>query len=148
MLRRHLLCYLEAYALVWATLFLAVAAWMVVADVSAAVAMLAAVVGMGGISGAIQRANRARERTLRARAIHEIREMLRDQVLNQLSAMKMWVGETPDPDVVDDLFAEVDAGIDTVAVMIDRLTEEQLDTWKLTYANAAHHTEHRSASVA
>ena len=147
MLRRHLLRRLELYAIAWAVLFLCVAGWMVLAEVPAATAMLAAVVGMGGLSGAIQWANRQRERTLRARAIHEIREMLRDQVLNQLSAMKMWVGETPDPAVVDDLFAEVDAGIDAVAAMIDRLTEEQIDTWKLTYANAARHAEYPSVGA-
>ena len=74
--------------------------------------------------------------------------MLRDQVLNQLSAMKMWVNETPDPEIAEALFAEVDEGIDVVASMIDRLTEEQLNTWKLTYANAAAHVAYSRPAAA
>lgn len=138
-LRQHLLKRFELYVLAYAAAFVAVAAVLVQSDVSAAVAFAAAVVGMGGIQAAVQWADRERQRHLRAQAIHEIREMLRDQVLNQLSAMKMWVAESPDPATVAVLLADVDESIDEIAAMIDRLTEAQLDTWKLTYANAADH---------
>ncbi len=131
-----------------AILFLGVAGWLMWLDVSAAVAMLAAVVGMGAIQTAVQWADRAREKSLRARAIFDIREMLRDQVLNQLAAMKMWVSENPDPEMVEILFAEVDEAIDDLASLIDRLTEEQLNTWKLTYANAADHVAYVRTATA
>ena len=137
--RRHLLRRLEFYVLGWTLAFMVVAMSMIWAEVSAAVAFLTTVVGMGAVLGTIQWADRVRERTLRARAIHEIREMLRDQVLNQLAAMKMWVAENPDPETVDLLFTEVNEAIDELTRLIDRLTEEQLNTWKLTYANAADH---------
>ena len=146
--RSHLLKRLEFYVLGWALLFVSVAAWMVWVDVPAAMAFLTTVVGMGVVQGAIQWADRVREKTLRARAIHEIREMLRDQVLNQLAAMKMWVAENPDPATVEILFQEVDEAIDDVANMIDRLTEEQLNTWKLTYANASDHVDYVRTAVA
>lgn len=138
-IRTHLLRRIEIYVLGLTLAFVSVAAAMVWVDVPAAAAFLATVVGMGVIQGAIQWADRAREKTLRQQAIFEIREMLRDQVLNQLAAMKMWVAENPDPETVDLLFTEVDEAIDELARLIDRLTEEQLNTWKLTYANAADH---------
>ena len=131
-----------------AVVFLCVAGWLMWLNVSAAVAMLAAVVGMGAIQAAVQWADRAREKSLRAHAIFEIREMLRDQVLNQLAAMKMWVSENPDPAMVEVLFAEVDEAIDELASLIDRLTEEQLNTWKLTYANAADHVAYVRTATA
>ena len=146
--RRHLLRRLEYYVLGWTLAFMVVALSMIWAEVTAAVAFLTTVVGMGAVLGTIQWADRVRERTLRARAIHEIREMLRDQVLNQLAAMKMWVAENPDPATVDALFREVDEAIDEVAGMIDRLTEEQLNTWKLTYANASNHVGYARAAAA
>lgn len=146
--RRHLLRRLEFYVLGWTLAFMVVAMSMIWAEVSAAVAFLTTVVGMGAVLGMIQWADRVRERTLRARAIHDIREMLRDQVLNQLAAMKMWVAENPDPATVDALFREVDEAIDEVASMIDRLTEEQLNTWKMTYANASTHVGFARAAAA
>ena len=146
--RRHLLRRLEYYVLGWTLAFMVVALSMIWAEVTAAVAFLTTVVGMGAVLGTIQWADRVRERTLRARAIHEIREMLRDQVLNQLAAMKMWVADNPDPATVDALFREVDEAIDEVAGMIDRLTEEQLNTWKLTYANASNHVGYARAAAA
>ena len=123
----------ERYVL--ATTLAFVAAVMVRKDVSAAAAFLATVAGMGTVQGA----DRVRERNLRRQAIREIRERLRDQVLNQLATMKMWVAENPDPATVETLFAEVDEAIDELVGLIDRLTEEPLDTWKLTYASAADH---------
>ncbi len=124
-----------------------VAGWLMWLDVSAAVAMLASVVGMGAIQAAVQWADRAREKSLRARAIFEIREMLRDQVLNQLAAVKMCLSN-PDPGMVEILFSEVDDAIDEIAGLVDRLTEEQLNTWKLTYANAADHVAYVRTAVA
>ncbi len=138
-IRTHLLKRVELYVLGLTLAFVSVAAAMVWVDVPAAAAVLATVIGMGLIQGAIQWADRAREKTLRRKAIFEIREMLRDQVLNQLAAMKMWVAENPDPETVAVLFNEVDEAIDDLARLIDRLSEEQLNTWKLTYANASDH---------
>ncbi len=131
-----------------AVAFVCVAGWLMWLDVSAAIAMLASVVGMGTIQAAVQWADRAREKSLRERAIFEIREMLRDQVLNQLAAMKMCVSENPDPGMIEILFSEVDGAIDEIAGLVDRLTEEQLNTWKLTYANAADHVAYVQATPA
>ncbi len=97
--------------------------------------------GMGAITSSIQWADRERQKQLRAQAIHEILEMLRDQVLNQLAAMKMWVAENPEPEVIALFCVEIDEAIDGVADLINGLSEEQLNTWKLTYANASVHVK-------
>lgn len=137
--RHHLLRRIEHYVAGLALGFVALAAWLIGNDVRALVAVPATIAGMAVVQTVIQWADRRRQQRLRAQAIAEIREMLRDQVLNQLAAMKMWVAENPDPATIEGLFAEVDGSIDEIASLIDRLTEEQLDTWKLTYANAASH---------
>ena len=53
--------------------------------------------------------------------------------------MKLWMAEDPDPEALGVIFEETDASIDRVAEMINGLSEEQLDTWRLTYANAIDH---------
>jgi hypothetical protein len=137
--RHHLLRRVEFYVVALALAFVGALVWVVRADAPALVAVAAAVAGMGAMQGLLQWADRERRRRLRAQDIGEIREMLRDQVFNQLAAMRMWMAETPDPETAALLFAEVDGSIDEIASLIDRLSEEQLDTWKLTYANASAH---------
>ncbi len=138
-IRHHLLRRVEFYVVALALAFVGVLVWVVLSDASALVAVPVAVVGMGAMQGLLQWADRERRRHLRAQDIGEIREMLRDQVFNQLAAMRMWMSETPDPQTAALLFAEVDGSIDEITALIDRLSEEQLDTWKLTYANASAH---------
>ena len=139
LIRAHLLKRFELYAGALTFAFVGLIVVLVRADVSAAVAILATTIGMGAILGAIQWADRERQRRLRARAILEIREMLADQVLNQLAAVKMWMAEPPDPEIVSVVTQETDEAIDRIAILINELSEEQLDTWRLAYANVADH---------
>ena len=144
---RHVLKRFELYLALVATVFVGVVYWMFQAHTDTGVTVAVTVVGMGLIQAAIQWADGERSALLRQRQIHEIREMLRDQVLNQLSAVKMWVAEPPDPATADLLVEEVNASVDSIALLIDQLSEDQLDTWKLTYANAADHISMTNAPL-
>ena len=144
----HVVRRVEFYVVALTAAFVAMAGTMSLRDVPVAVAILATAIAIGLIQGLIAWANSRRERALRSQVIVDVREMLRDQVLNQLSAMKMWVSEKPDPETIRLLFADVDESIDEVAALIDRLTEEQLDTWRLTYANASVHMERAPGQMA
>ena len=137
--RTHLLKRFELYIAAMAAAFASVSAVVILAEPPAVVVYAVAVFGVSAVISAIQWAGRERERRLRAQAIAEIREMLTDQVLNQLAAMKLWMAEDPDPEALGLIFEETDASIDRVAEMINGLSEEQLDTWRLTYANAMDH---------
>ena len=138
-MRAHLLKRFELYIAVMAVAYVSVAVVVILAEPPAVVVFAVAVFGISTILGAIQWADRERQKRLRTQAIHEIREMLTDQVLNQLAAMKMWMAEDPDPEALGLIFEETDASIDRVAEMINGLSEQQLDTWRLTYANVADH---------
>ena len=137
--RAHVLKRFELYVAGMALAFMAAAIALIRSDAPAGVAVLATVLGMTPIWASIQWADRERQRQLRARAIAEIREMLTDRVLNQLAAARMWMAEDPDPETLATILAETDAAIDQVSDMITGLSEEQLHTWRLTYANVADH---------
>lgn len=94
--------------------------------------------GLFGLQVAIYWADRERQRRLRAKAIHDIREMLTDQVLNRLATLKVWAASTETAELVD-LVEDVDASIDEVAEMVTGLSQEQLDTWQLRYAHSDAH---------
>ena len=136
---QHLLKRFELYLALGATVFVGVVYWMFVIETDTGITVAVTVIGMGLIQGAIQWADRERSARLRRLQIHEIREMLRDQILNQLSAVKLWTSEPPDPASAEVLFEELNESVDSIARLIDQLSERQLDTWKLTYANAADH---------
>ena len=133
----HVLKRFEIYLALGGAAFVAVVYWLFEVAMDTGLIVAVTVVGMATIQGAIQWADRERSARLRQRQIHEIREMLRDQVLNQLSAVKVWLAEPPDPDSVEILFEELNDSVDGIATLIDQLSESQLNTWKLTYANAA-----------
>ena len=137
--RDHVLRRFEFYVAALAVAFVWLAVVLVRTEAPTALTLLAAVAGLTPILAAIQWADRERQRRLRAQAIAEIREMLTDQVINQLAAVRMWLAEDPDPQSLALLLSETDASIDRVAAMINGLSEEQLDTWRLTYANVADH---------
>lgn len=140
-LAQHLLKRFELYLAVGAAVFVGVVYVLFSRNADTGITVAATVIGMGLIQAAIQWADRERSARLRQRQIHEIREMLRDQVLNQLATMKVWLAEKPDGESMATLFEEIDASIDEIATAIDQLSEQQLNTWKLTYANAADHIE-------
>ena len=144
---QHILKRFELYLALGAAVFVGVVYWMFFIETETGITVAVTVIGMGLIQGAIQWADRERSTRLRKRQIHEIREMLRDQVLNQLSAVKLWIAEPPDPGSVEILFEELNASVDGIAQLIDQLSERQLDTWKLTYANAADHILMTSAPL-
>lgn len=144
MIRAHLLKRFEAYVLLMASVFAAAIVALVWAEAGAAASVLTTSIGMATILGAIQWADRERQRRLRTQAIAEIREMLTDQVLNQLAAVKMWMAEAPDPEAITLVLQETDESLDRVADMISSLSEERLNTWRLTYANVADHVAYSS----
>lgn len=135
----HLLKRFELYVAGMAVAFVGLCVALVYADVESSAAILLTVAGLAPILAAIQWADRERQRHLRAQAIGEIREMLSDQVLNQLAAVRMWMAEDIDPESLELILNETDASIDRVTELINGLSEEQLDTWRLTYANVADH---------
>ena len=91
------------------------------------------------LHGAIFWTVRRRQRLLRSKMVHDIREMLTDEVLNQLSVMKMMIPDGDERAAFEFHFTEINNSIDTVAKMVDGLSEERLRMWQGTYANAAEH---------
>lgn len=86
----------------------------------------------------IQWAIRERERRLRAQAVAEIREMLRDRVLNQLAVVRIRTAGDPQcTDLQEDALDDVDHALGHIKRMVDELSESQLDTWRMTYVNVA-----------
>lgn len=136
-LKSHLLRRFELYVAVLTLGFVGMSGALLTMRAPAVVVFAATTLGMALITGTIQWADRERQKRLRAQAIDEIREMLMDQVLNQLAAMRMWMAEGDDPEALEIMFHETSESIDRVATMINGLSEAQLDTWRLTYANVA-----------
>ncbi|MEM0964502.1 MAG: hypothetical protein AAGK21_18395, partial [Bacteroidota bacterium] len=64
---------------------------------------------------------------------------LQDKVINQLTAIKVWAMMSSEAGELSEIFEEMDETIDEVAVMIQSLSEEQLNTWHLRYANSDAH---------
>lgn len=94
--------------------------------------------GVSVLHGAIFWVVRRRQRQIRAQSVHEIREMLTDQVKNQLAVMRMWMPERTAPELEAHLKGIAES-IDEVDRMVDGLSEEKLRAWKATYSNAAEH---------
>ena len=82
---------------------------------------------------------RRRQRRIRAESVHVIREMLTDQVSNQLAIMRMLIPEDADREQFDAHFDGIDASISEIDAMVNGLSEEKLRAWEETYANAAEH---------
>lgn len=139
-LRSHVLRRFEIYLAASTALFLIVVISMFLSGIDVIYTGALAFAGMLSLQVAIQWADRERQRRLRAKAIHDIREMLQDRILNQLTSIKVWISMTSDAEPMQGLFDDVDSSIDEVADMVADLSEEQLDTWQLRYANSeAHH---------
>ncbi|MDT7855844.1 hypothetical protein RQM47_04240 [Rubrivirga sp. S365] len=126
----HIELYLSAAGLVvvWAAAALLGPAGVDVWQIAAVTAL-----GVSVVHGVLFWVVRRRQRLVRARSVHEIREMLADQVKNQLAVMRMWLpeGEQAAVDAINE-------SIDEVAEMVDGLSEERLRAWQSTYANTAH----------
>ena len=133
----HVVRHFEYYLVGASLTIMAVVSGLVLLGGSAGVTAGVTGVGVLSLQAAIQAVDRHRQRHLRARALYEIREMLRDRVLNELAALKVMSDEF---DLgIDHRFEELNGTIDEVAELINELSEEQLDTWKLTYARSARH---------
>lgn len=113
----------------------------VLAPLGIGVWQIAAVTALGVsvLHGTIFWVVRRRQRVIRSKSIHDIREMLLDQVKNQLSVMRMWVPEGAERDVYEAQFDGIDEAIDEIDQMMDGLSEEKLQAWKSTYSNASEH---------
>lgn len=133
---RHVVRYFEVYLLALVLVVMTSVIGVVESGAGPWTIVGCTFLGMALVQLAIQWADRRRQRALRALAVAEIREMLRDRVLNCLAAMEMWA--TEDSLTFEQRTAEVRASIEEVAEMINGLSEEQLNTWKMTYAASPH----------
>ena len=97
--------------------------------------------GISVLHSAIFWVVRRRQRVIRAESVHEIREMLTDQVKNQLSIMRLWMPEGEGREEFESHFDGIAEAIDHVDTMVDGLTEEKLRAWKANYSNAAEHVQ-------
>ena len=144
---RHFVDNIELYlsaaglVVVWAVAAVLGPAGVSVWQVAAVTAL-----GVSVLHGAIFWVVRRRQRQIRAQSVHEIREMLTDQVKNQLALMRMWMPEQAGPELEAHLEG-IAASIDEVDRMVDGLSVEKLRAWKATYANAAEHVRMPGASA-
>ena len=104
--------------------------WQVAALTALGVSML-----HGGIFWVVRR----RQRQIRTHSILEIREMLADQVKNQLAVMRMWMPEGEQQAEFEMQFAGINESIDSISGLVDELSEESLKAWKGHYSNAMPH---------
>ena len=136
----HLLRRFELYLGGTTIVLFAVVAAMILADAEPLTVGAVSWISLLALQITIQVVDRERQRRLRAMAIHDIREMLTDRVLNPLAPVKVWAAMTSDSSELAGMVADVDASIDEVAAMVTSLSEEQLDTWQL---RSAHSDAHR-----
>jgi hypothetical protein len=101
--------------------------------------------GVSVLHGAIFWVVRRRQRFIRAKSVHDIREMLTDQVKNELAVMRMWVPDGAERAAFEAHFQGIGHAIDEVDRMVDGLSEENLRAWKSTYRNAAEHVRYAPA---
>lgn len=94
--------------------------------------------GISVVHGVLFWVVRRRQRLVRAEAVHEIREMLTDEVKNQLAVIGASLPSRARHDYAEQ-FEDVSRSVDAISEMMDGLTEEKLSTWKRTYSNAAEH---------
>lgn len=135
----HLLRRFELYLAGTTVVLFGIVAAMILADLPPLYVGAVSWISLLGLQIAIQSVDRERQRRLRAMAIHDIREMLTDRVLNPLSTIKVWAAMTTDTGELAGMVADVDESIDEVATMVTSLSEEQLDTWQLRYAHSDAH---------
>lgn len=95
--------------------------------------------GVSVLHGVIFWVVRRRQRLIRAKSVHDIREMLSDQVTNQLAIMRMWMPEGADREAFEVQFEGISESIGEIDQMVNGLSEEKLKAWKSTYENAAEH---------
>ena len=103
--------------------------------------------GVSVLHGIVFWVVRRRQRMIRSKSVHDIREMLLDQVKNQLAVMRMWMPEGEERAAFEAQFDGISESIDHIDEMVDGLTEETLKAWKSTYSNAAEHVRFRPAAA-
>lgn len=104
--------------------------------------------GVSVLHGLIFWVVRRRQRLIRSESVDTIREMLTDQVSNQLAIMRMWIPEDADRAALEAHFDGIDTSISEIDRMVNGLSEEKLRAWETTYANAAEHIRLPEAAVA
>jgi len=130
----HIVRRFELYLAGATVVLFSIVATMILRDVQPLYVVAFSWMSLLGLQIGIHGVDRERQRRLRALAIHDIREMLTDRVLNQLSTIKVWAAMTSGSSELHGVMADVDASIDEVTAMVTSLSEEQLDTWQLRYA--------------
>ncbi len=103
--------------------------------------------GVSVLHGLIFWVVRRRQRLIRSESVHTIREMLTDQVSNQLAIMRMWIPDDADRAALEAHFDGIDTSISEIDQMVNGLSEEKLRAWETTYANAAEHIRLRPAAA-
>ncbi|PAP76057.1 hypothetical protein [Rubrivirga marina] len=93
--------------------------------------------GVSVVHGLIFWVVRRRQRLVRSESVHTIREMLTDQVTNQLAIMRMWIPDDADRAMLEAHFDGIDSSISEIDRMVNGLSEEKLRAWETMYANAA-----------
>jgi hypothetical protein len=94
--------------------------------------------GVSVVHGVLFWTVRRRQRLAQARVIHEIREMLTDQVKNQLAVIATALPASSLSEYAEQLH-DVTESVDAIGEMMDGLTIETLREWKATYSNASAH---------
>ena len=92
--------------------------------------------GVSVVHGVLFWAVRRRQRRVRTEAVHEIREMLTDEVKNQLAVIGASLPSRSLSEYAGQI-EDVTRSVDAIGEMMDGLTEERLLAWKRTYSNAA-----------
>ncbi len=78
---------------------------------------------------------RRRQRTIRLSSICEIREMLTDGVLNELTVLQILVPQGARPEL-DLHVEEIHASVNNISSLVSGLSEESLRAWKDRYLDA------------
>ncbi|HEX9950643.1 MAG TPA: hypothetical protein VGB53_02665 [Rubricoccaceae bacterium] len=94
--------------------------------------------GVSVVHGILFWTVRRRQRRGQAKVIHEIREMLTDQVKNQLAVIAASLPAAALSEYAEQI-QDVTESVDAIGEMMDGLTEEKLQAWKQTYSNASEH---------
>lgn len=136
---RHFLDHIELW-LSAAGLVVVAAVTLALPDVEPWKVAAVTALGISVVHGVLFWVVRRRQRLVRAEAVHEIREMLTDEVKNQLAVIGASLPSGALSEYAEQL-RDVSASVDAISEMMDGLTEEKLSAWKRTYSNAAEHYE-------
>lgn len=97
-------------------------------------------IGVGLLHGVIFWVIRRRQRIIREKSIHEIREMLGDVVKNKLAIIDMYLSGNNGQAIVETQLDGIRETIDQISFHVDTLSEESIEDWKTKYDGAVQRT--------